>query len=139
MKFERKMKLIDIILGFLLLALLIILLNGCVAEAQQPIKASWHSKASLIKEGTWKNGKERRMANGERFDDNKFTCASRLHNLGAYLQITNLRNQKSIIVRVTDRIGKRFAKTRVDLSKRAFSQIADLSQGLVPVQIKEIK
>lgn len=109
-----------------------------VAGADE-IQASWYSVDSLKKEGTWKNGKEQRMANGDRFSDNGLTCASRMFPLGAKLDITNLRNGRSVQVVVTDRIGKRFAKTRIDLSKAAFKRIADLKEGVVKVRIKRIK
>lgn len=99
------------------------------------IKASWYSVESLKREGSWKIWKGV-MANGERFNDDGYTAASRLHNLGTMLVVTNINNGKSVVVKVTDRIGKRFAKTRIDLSKRAFSEIAMLKQGLVPVRIE---
>ncbi len=117
---------------------LIILCLSINAFAEQQLLASWYSRESLIKEGTWKNGKERMMANGEKFNDLLFTCATRLFPLGAQLKITNPQNNKSVIVKVTDRIGKRFAKTRIDLSKSAFMAIADCKQGLVKVKVEII-
>lgn len=108
----------------------------------QPIRlqASWYSRTSLIKEGTWKDGKERKMANGERFDETKATCATNLYPLGTYLKITRSDDSRtSVTVRVTDRIGKRFSQTRVDLSKMAFSRISKLEAGIVAVQVERIK
>ena len=35
------------------------------------LTASWYSRESLIKEGTWKDGKERMMANGQKLMINK--------------------------------------------------------------------
>jgi len=102
------------------------------------LKASWYSVESLKKEGTWKNGKEQRMANGCLFSDSGLTCANRLYPLGTYLKITNTRNGKSVICKTTDRIGKRFAKTRIDLSKRAFSEIADLKCGVIPITVEVV-
>jgi rare lipoprotein A (peptidoglycan hydrolase) len=100
------------------------------------LKASFYSRASLIREGTWKNG-ETRMANGERFDENKLTCATRLYKLGTFLTITNSNNGKTVVVKVTDRIGKRFAQTRIDLSQGAFVKIADLKSGIVPITVSQ--
>jgi rare lipoprotein A len=101
------------------------------------LQASWYNQASLIKEGTWKHG-ERRMANGERFT-NGYTCATRLYPLGSILRIQNNANRKTVTVRVTDRIGKRFAKTRIDLSQRAFTEIADCKQGTIPIKVERIR
>lgn len=55
------------------------------------------------------------------------------------LRVTNIKSGKSVIVRTTDRIGKRFAKIRIDLSKRAFSKIANLKQGIVQVKVEQIR
>jgi rare lipoprotein A len=104
----------------------------------QEMKASWYSKASLIKEGTRHKNEKQIMANGKEFDENAYTCASRDYDLGAMLYITNKANGKSVLVEVTDRIAKRFKGKRTDLSKRAFSEIANLKQGVVSIEIKEI-
>lgn len=111
--------------------------KGC-ANAEE-LTASWYGEASLIKEGTWKNGKERRMANGEHFDERAFTCANRLFPLGSILRVTDIESGKSVIVRTTDRIGKRFARRRIDLSKGAFAQIADCKQGIVLVKVEILR
>ena len=99
--------------------------------------ASWYSIESLKTEGTYKYSKGV-MANGEIFKDEESTCATRLFPLGQYIKVTNLNNGKSVIVKVTDRVGKRFAKTRVDLSKSAFSKIATLKEGIVKVKVEVI-
>jgi rare lipoprotein A (peptidoglycan hydrolase) len=106
-----------------------------------PLSASFYSRESLIKEGTWKNGKERLMANGQRFNDNNFTVATRLWPLGTWLRVTNLQNNKVVVVKVTDRIGKRFADVRIDLSKSAFYKLTNghLELGLIPISVEVIK
>lgn len=121
-----------------LVALMILSVTSTCYAQPINITASWYSEASLIKEGTRKVGERQVMANGQRFDETRNTCASRLYLLGTRLKVTNKRTGSSVIVTVTDRIGKRFAKTRIDLSKGAFSKIADLKQGLIQVEIKEL-
>jgi rare lipoprotein A (peptidoglycan hydrolase) len=103
------------------------------------LKASWYSVESLKREGTWKNGTERKMANGQKFDENKYTAATRLYPLGTTLKVRNINNNREVRVKVCDRIGKRFATTRIDLSKGAFAQIASLKQGLVSIKVEVVK
>ena len=124
----------------LVILALIIMLFAKLARAEQTLTltASWYSVESLKKEGTFKYSKGV-MANGELFSDDAFTCASRLHRLGVLLLVTNLANGKSVVVRVTDRIGTRFANKRIDLSRGAFAQIANLKQGVIPIKIEQIK
>jgi rare lipoprotein A len=109
-----------------------------LAMAQEiPLKASWYSVESLKKEGTWKYSKGV-MANGHIFSDNGFTCATRIFPLGTLVRVTNSISKSFVYVKVTDRIGKRFGKTRIDLSKLAFQRIASLNNGLVNVTVERI-
>ncbi len=101
------------------------------------LTASWYSEQSLKSEGTWTKSKGI-MANGQKFNEDKLTCATRLFPLGTTLKITNKNNGKSVCAVVTDRIGKRFANSRIDLSKGAFKRIANLDDGLCPVVVDVI-
>ena len=109
----------------------------CSLAYAEPLKASWYSVASLKAESTYKTSKGI-MANGKVFDENALTCATRLYKLGTMLKITNKVNGKSVVVKITDRIGKRFANKRIDLSKKAFSLIADLKEGIIPITVEEV-
>lgn len=116
----------------------LLIFNTTYATPPATLIASWYSIESLKKEGTYAKSRGI-MANGDRFNDNLLTCATRLYPLGSLLLVTNLSNRKTVRVKVTDRIGKRFAQTRIDLSKRAFSEIADLKQGIVPISAEVLK
>lgn len=118
------------------ITLVMVIFMSSQATGASSLVASWYSVESLKREKTWKNGVERRMANGQRFSDSRFTAATWLFPLGSKLLITNLNNGRSVEVIVCDRIGKRFAKTRIDLSKAAFMAIAPLEQGIVPISIE---
>jgi rare lipoprotein A (peptidoglycan hydrolase) len=102
------------------------------------LQASYYSIQSLHRDRQWEITKGR-CANGENFADDKLTCATWLFPLGSILRITNTQNSQSVIVKVTDRINRRFAKTRVDLSKGAFAKIADCRQGVVSIKIMRIR
>ncbi len=132
-KILRKSRQLKLLVVMAVFTLAVFLINGiCHADT---LKASWYSMESLKKEGTYakSNGF---MANGRVFKDNSLTCAARLYPLGTKLMVTNLANGKSVIVVVTDRIGKRFAKSRIDLSRGAFQKIADLKKGILVVNVK---
>lgn len=104
----------------------------------QELTASWYSIESLHKDGQW-NITKGVMSDGTKFSDSNLTCATGLYALGTMLRITPIQRQAGksaeVIVKVCDRIGKRFIKTRIDLSKAAFEQIADLKKGLIDVKI----
>ena len=132
-----------------LLCLAIIIL-GMIAECrdaspQAPcpanITASWYSIKSTKKEGTFQKYKGR-MANGELFNEDHFVCASWDYDFETNLRITNLKNGKSIVVRVADRGPNKELYKRgriIDLSRYAFSTIADLSEGVISITVKVVK
>jgi hypothetical protein len=55
---------------------------------------------------------------------------------GSFLIVTNLSNNKSDTVEVTDRCVA--GPSHIDLSKTSFSKIANLTQGKIKVSIKKI-
>lgn len=77
----------------------------------------------------------RLTASGERFDKNKFTCASNYYKIGTMLEVTNISNGKSVVVKVNDRGG--FKGMKIDLSEGAFKQIANLKQGVLKVKVEK--
>lgn len=80
----------------------------------------------------------KKTASGEVFDQRKLTCAHRELPFGARLRVTNLENNKSVVVRVNDR-GPWVSGRIVDLSYAAAKQIGMIEKGLVRVKIERIK
>lgn len=77
----------------------------------------------------------KKMANGKRYNMYALTAAHRTIKLGTKVRVTNLNNNKSVIVSIEDR-GP-FVKGRViDLSLAAKNQIA--MDGTAPVKIEII-
>ena len=75
----------------------------------------------------------RKTASGEIFDNDEFTAANRTIPFGTKVKITNLRNGKSVVVRINDR-GP-FTKGRAfDMSRAAFEEIGSLSAGHLPIE-----
>ena len=66
----------------------------------------------------------RKTASGERFSNSEYTAAHKELNFGTRVKVTNIANDKSVIVKINDR-GP-FTKGReIDLSKKAFFEIAN--------------
>ena len=98
------------------------------------IKAQSDGKASYYSNGL--HG--RRMSNGERYDRNAFTCAHRTLPFGTRLRITNPRNGKSVIVRVTDR-GPFVRGRVVDLSYAAARELGTIASGVAYVKVEVVR
>lgn len=111
-----------------LLAILILLAGFASAGAQtRRGKASFYSKRAT----------GARSASGERIHHDSLTCAHRTYPFGTRLKVTNMRNGKSIIVRVTDRGPHRKGRV-IDLSYGAARELGMLSQGIAMVEIERV-
>ena len=79
----------------------------------------------------------RKTACGEKFDMNEFTAAHKKLPFQTLVKVTNLKNNKSVIVRINDR-GP-FSKQRIiDLSKAAASRIDLVRIGVAMVKIQVV-
>jgi rare lipoprotein A len=96
-----------------------------VVAAMQEGLVSWYGAAFH----------DRPTASGERFDSNGFTMAHPTLPFGTEVKVTNLRNGRSVVVRVNDRgphVGRRIA----DLSRAAAAELGMLKRGVVRARIE---
>ena len=100
----------------------------CSAQKKQHGKASFYSKRST----------GARTASGQRLHHDSLTCAHRYYPFGTRLKVTNLSNNKSVIVKVIDR-GP-FGRGRIiDLSWAAAKAIGMIAQGVASVKIETVE
>lgn len=78
----------------------------------------------------------RKTASGEIFSQNKMTAACNIFPLGTYLKVTNIKNGKSVIVKVNDRIGTN--KRIIDLSRIAAIELGFIKSGITTVKVEKI-
>jgi len=77
----------------------------------------------------------KKTANGEKFDQNKLTAAHPSLPLGSKAKVTNLKNGKSVEVRINDR-GPYVKGRDIDLSKQAAKELDITKNGVAPVEIE---
>lgn len=100
----------------------VIILAGC-SSAKSSISAGMYDKKAVACYYADKfNGKS--TASGEKFSNNKLTAAHRKLPFGTKVKVTNLANNKSVVVTINDR-GPFSSGKDIDLSKKAFQQITD--------------
>lgn len=92
------------------------------------MKASWY--------GPGFHG--RKTANGEVYDQMSFTAAHKSLKFGTLLKITNLKNNKSVVVRINDR-GPYVDGRDLDLSKAAALELGMVRKGVAKIKVEEIK
>ena len=79
----------------------------------------------------------RKMANGEPYHRDSFTCAHRRYPLGSWLRVMNPKNGKAVVVKVTDR-GPFSRNFTIDLSLAAARHLDIIVQGHAPVEISQV-
>lgn len=79
------------------------------------------------------NGKK--TANGEIFDMNDLTAAHISYPFNTICRVTNLKNQKSVIVRINDRKPNTNNRS-IDLSLGAAKEIDMINDGLTEVKVE---
>jgi rare lipoprotein A len=87
-------------------------------------KASWYHEAQ-------------RVASGGRFDPNGMTAAHRTLPFGTLVRVTNVRSQRSAVVRINDR-GP-YSKGRIiDVSKAAARELQMINSGTATVTVEVV-
>jgi len=78
-----------------------------------------------------------KTASGEIFDEHMLTAAHRTLPFGTMVEVTDLRNHLSVIVKITDR-GELFADRAIDLSYAAAEKLQMVHDGVHPVKLTVI-
>jgi len=82
------------------------------------------------------NGRE--TANGEIYDSKKMTAACNVLPLGTWIRVTNLANNRWVIVKTNDRLHARMTRI-VDLSRTAAQKLGYIGRGLTRVRVEVLE
>ena len=74
-------------------------------------------------------------ANGEIYNHTKMTAACNILPLGTWIRVTNMSNNRSVIVHTNDRLHIRM-KRIVDLSRSAAEKLGYTKKGLTQVKVE---
>jgi len=117
------------------LALLLALLAGCAGTPPGADGRGYSAEGTASWYGARHQG--RRTASGERFDHNALTAAHRTLPFGTRVRVTNLRNRRSVVVRINDR-GPHARARIIDLSRKAAQNLGMLHAGVAPVRVETL-
>ena len=77
----------------------------------------------------------RKTASGEIFNQQKMTAACNVLPLGTWIRVTNIKNKRSVVVKINDRLHSRMKRV-VDLSKAAALKLGYTKAGLAKVRVE---
>ncbi len=119
-------------------SLLMLVLSGCssipakspgnLIGKQESGKASYYAMKYQV----------RTTASGERYNHFADTAAHRTLPFGTKVRVTNIANNKSVVVKINDR-GPFIDGRIIDLSRSAFGEIADLDVGIIEVTTEVVR
>lgn len=138
-------------MGFILKIMVVIIISACMwgcssvkpkVSSTQPTATTSASRPSHVETGKasfYANlHQSKKTASGEIYYHKLNTAAHKKLPFGTKIRVTNLANGKTIVVKINDR-GP-FVKGRIlDLSRSAFSSIANVSSGIIEVKIEVIE
>lgn len=118
-------------------AVAVALLFVCTATACRPWP--WGDRFEPRGLASWYGNEYhgRCTASGEVFDQEAMTAAHRTLPFGSVVEVTNLRNGRTVRVRINDR-GPFVHGRVIDLSKGAARHIDMIRDGIVPVHLRVI-
>ncbi|MEN9371988.1 MAG: hypothetical protein RLZZ390_648 [Bacteroidota bacterium] len=80
----------------------------------------------------------KKTASGEIFSQEKLTCAHNTYPFGSKIRVTNLKNGKTVILKVNDRLHHRNPRL-VDLTRAGASKLGFNKTGIIKVKVELIR
>jgi rare lipoprotein A len=122
--------------AFLAFAALGFLLAACAEQAPQPQPAAAPASFSQVGVASYYSAKfeNRKTADGERFKSDGMTAAHRTLPIGTLVRVTNLENNRTVVVRINDR-GPVSRRRIIDLSPAAARVLGIRDQGVMRVRL----
>lgn len=103
------------------------------------LATSTHAKNKKVQvgKGSWygKKFQGKLTANGERYNMYTLTAAHRTFPFNSMVKVTNLKNRRSVIVRINDR-GPYHGGRIIDLSYLAAKKLGYMKKGVAKLKIK---
>ncbi|MRG47015.1 septal ring lytic transglycosylase RlpA family protein [Chitinophaga sp. SYP-B3965] len=117
----------------IILILCVLCMGGIPAMAQQKAKSPSMGIASYYAQ----KFHGRKTASGEVFDNTAMTAAHNTLPLGTFIKVTNVRNNRWVIVKVTDRLHAANRRI-VDLTQAAAKKLGYIHWGLTRVKVEVV-
>ncbi len=110
-----------------------------ISQDKKAVKAKRNKNTGKIQYGTasyyHSKFEGKKTSSGQLYDGSKYTAAHNGLPLNTWIKVTNLRNKRSVIVKVNDRLHHKNDRI-VDLSRAAAQDLGYLGRGLTRVKVE---
>lgn len=114
--------------------------NGSEEKKDTAVASDQNSRKTLYGTASYYadkfNGRE--TANGEIYDGKKMTAACNVLPMGTWIRVTNLSNNRWVVVKTNDRLHARMTRV-VDLSRSAAERLGYIGKGLTRVKVEVLE
>ncbi len=109
----------------------------CLSGQSKPAKARKKVIKTLYGTASFYSNKfnGRKTASGQIFKQDKLTCACNVLPIGTLIKVTNVRNGKTVLVKVNDRLHPKM-KRLVDLTRAAAQKLGFIAKGVARVKVE---
>ena len=113
---------------------------GQIQEKVKPVVKPVKTRKSQVGKASWYGRifQHKPTASGEPYDMDQLTAAHRTLPLGSWIKITNLKNDRSVVVRINDR-GPVLKNRIIDLSYSAAKMLGMGHDGVDPVRLEVVE
>jgi rare lipoprotein A len=130
-------KLLSSFAGYAVLVIIILSLAGCATVQVTSKTPERYLEIGMASYYAHKfHG--RSTASGDIYDENRLTVAHRTLPFGTLLRVTNLSNNKSVILKVNDR-GPQDSNRIIDVSYKAAQQLYFVQEGTAKVRVEVVE
>jgi rare lipoprotein A len=125
-----------------LVPLILVLMGTSACVSRHPAPAAGHAvQSEQVGYATYlaRSFHGKTSASGETFDERRLVAAHRTLPFGSVVRVTNVRNGRSVRVRIIDRgpYGKNFREgTVIDVSRAAAHRLRMLRDGQIPARVE---
>ena len=110
-------------------------------KSEPKAKSPWGVKSTQRGEASWYSVRSNggtHTASGERLRESASTAAHKTLRMGTRVRVTNLRNGKSEVVKITDR-GPYIRGRIIDVTTGVAKRIGFYSRGVAPVKVEVLE
>jgi rare lipoprotein A len=113
---------------------------GQIQEKVKPVVEPVKTRKAQVGKASWYGRifQHKQTASGEPYDMDQLTAAHRTLPLGSWIKVTNLKNDRSVVVRINDR-GPVLKNRIIDLSYSAAKMLGMGHDGVDPVRLEVVE
>lgn len=119
------------------MTLIVVFLIGCGASLGRSSEAGDRETGLAVFYADSLHGKP--TASGEPYDKDALTAAHRTLPFGTMVEVTDLSNRRTVIVKINDRGPFGNSRRIIDLSRRAAEELDMISRGVTEVRLEIVE